>query len=915
MLTSSLVWRMALSHLRKQWKQTLITIMAGAIGAMLIAISAVNYESVERSGAAWIEKHLGPINWKLTPEKVNSEGFSAQEAAFLVDFSRKSDYTILPYVKAEAAVFAEDTDTGEQSILKNMLFMGFSMEEAARFDPAFEDLWTNGLTDDELIINRDIALLLHVEIGDMLKVSVSGKDKLFRIRGIVEQRGLTGYQEYGAFAGTIIGTEQAVRQMSGQAGDGYEAILAGSTDPSVNLGGMFFVSGQTYNVENLKSKYKNEVDDMNYSIIIGMISIVAVISSLLFMRQVLVMIGDSRREMYGILRAIGFSRDNISAMFMVEALLLSVASALLGTLIGLSGGYSLIQFFYSFYAADLSQMAGLVVPITAHVSILTAAAVFAATLLFLLFISGLTARKASRFNIVEALRGPSADGGTLRAKGWKRTRNRWVIAAGLSATCVHFIFAFIDPPELSNDNMLTIVLTWIASVFTVLFIALNGVGKMAVPLQKLLRFIGVPPISMLLAVKYPNQHKGRTYTAALLFALVMMLITFLVGITQLIQASGNVDRINQTVLGFGGYAVYQSELEKDKIEAVAAADPLIQEHMRGKVVVEPYMLSMQENGIAQAIIPVTKELLLNNNFALNARSPAFSSDAEAWQAVLNDPAYVILPDYYKEKFPKPLLNLKAGDKITLPVYKSKLRSREEAWVPAQKRDFIIAGFLNNDAASGLIDFYGTTLMNKKVVDELRPLGHKWPNQTDLGFVLFQFDYKDIKLAKELEERFALEGVLAFHVPYVQNTAEQLINKQIGYGFIGFTVISALIGLLGLAIILFRAVRERSKQIGMMRCIGVPGKSIFWMLFIEGFVISLIGLLSGLAIGLSGVHMFVESVKADLKGDKSALLYEYPFDIVFPIIAGLLLASLLINITPARAALKLKAVDVLKMNSD
>ncbi len=52
-----------------------------------------------------------------------------------------------------------------------MLFIGFSMEEAARFDPAGAELWKDGLADDELIINRETARLLKVDTGDTLSVA------------------------------------------------------------------------------------------------------------------------------------------------------------------------------------------------------------------------------------------------------------------------------------------------------------------------------------------------------------------------------------------------------------------------------------------------------------------------------------------------------------------------------------------------------------------------------------------------------------------------------------------------------------------------------------------------------------------------------------------------------------------------
>ncbi|NIK77889.1 ABC-type lipoprotein release transport system permease subunit [Paenibacillus castaneae] len=923
MIKSGLIWRMAFGHLKKQWKQTLLTVIAGAIGAMLISISVVNYESVKHSGAAWIEKRLGPINWKLTPENLNSGGFSAEETALLMDYpsSMNNDYTLLPYVKTEANLISNTAGDRNQAALTNMLLLGFSLETAAKFDPKGAELWNRGLADDELIINRETAGLLQVQIGDTVTIKTADGQKLLRIRDVAEQRGLTGYIDSGAFTGTVIGSERTVRELSHQEGDSYEAILVGSKDPSTELYGMFRLQELPFQVVYLKQDAMNKVRQMNYALIIGMISLVAIASSMLFMRQVLVMIGESRQEMYGILRAIGFSRGHISAMFLVEAFLLSLLSALLGTVVGVAGGYGFVELLYNSYTEELSRMAGNPVTIQPYVSAFSIIFLFVIVLLFLAVISLFVARQTSRFQIVEALRGSSDDGGAGQGGKKKPWTIRLLLTAGLAAACIHFVFVFIEPPELNGDNMLLIASTWLITCFTVLFFALNLLGRIDLPLQKLLRFIRLPAISVMLAVKYSRRHIGRTYTAALLFALVMMVITFMTCIMQLLLAAGSVERTDQTVIGFGGYAAYQSVQEKEKLITAATADTYIKHNIKGVMTVEPFMLQVRENGrIAQAALPVTEEIVKHGGLELLARSPEFSSDQETWQAVLDDPTYIILPHFYMMEdplFPDAIELMKAGDHITLPIYKGgTLVYMGEGTTPAlpvSEQTFIIAGFVPNQKV--LIDFYGGMFMNKSVVEELRPYGFKWPNQTSLGFALFRFDYRDIKLAQALEERFAILGVLDFNVPYLKNTASQLMNKQIGNGFIGFTVISACICLMGLAIIQFRAVRERSKQVAMMRCIGLPGRHIYWMFFIEGFVISAIGLLVGWGVGSSGASIFVEGIKKDTRVYEDSVIFNYPFEILVPLIGGLLIASLLINIAPSRAALKLKAADALRMSND
>jgi len=920
MITSGIIWRMALKNLRNSWKQTLLTVLAGSIGAMLIAISAVNYESVKQSGDEWIEQRLGPISWKLVPENPAAGGFSNEDITTMKNNTTTSTerFMLLPYVMTETALLSKDASSGEDRAVLSQLLMGFSFEAAAELDPEGTTLWNAGLADDELIINEQTAELLGVAVGDTLTVAAGSANKQFRIAAVAEERGLTGFRDSGGYNGTVIATENAVRMLTGKTDGRFDAILAGTDNPDYPVFGFPIMFEVKYSITFLKNDYINKVERLNLTLIIGLISIVAIISSLLFMRQVLIMIGESRHEIYGILRAIGFSRGNISVMFFVEALLLSLCSAVVGTLLGLAGGYGAVAWLYGGYAEELARMSGENIPVSPYVSAAGVAIVFGSVFLFLAAISLLAARKAGKVRIVEALRGPSSDSGTPRSL-WSRTSAAIVTAAGLGAVCVHFYQAFVEAPKMGTDPPLLFALCWIVTCCVVLLWGIYLLGAFQGPLMRLLQAMKLPQISIMLAVKYPRKHIGRTYTAALLFALVMMTITFTASMIQAVLTNFDSERYPQSVYGYGGYASYRTPEERAKIEATAAADPFLQERVKGQFAVEPFMLSIQKNGVASAIVPVTEELMKDGGFELFGRSPEFATDEEAWRAVQNDPKYIILPYYYNQTEQYSHGNttsMEAGQSITLPVYEDKLRGPSDPYEPVMSMPFTIAGFsIPYSADPGSNYFYGAAYMHPSVAQEVKPYGYKWSHHTELGFVLFDFDYKNIALSQELEERFAILGIMTFKVPYLDNQASLLTTKQIGNGFIGFTVISACIGLLGLAVIQFRSVRERSNQIAMMRCVGLPGKHIYWMFFIEGFFISAIGLLVGWAIGTSGSRILIESLSSDVRA------YEQPFDIPFPImllsviVLGLLAASLLINIAPSRSALKLKAADALRMGNE
>lgn len=919
MIDSSIVWRMALGNLRKHWKGTLLTVFAGSIGAILIAISFVNYTSVQQSGKEWIETRLGPIHWRIIPETPEVSGFTKTEVSALRSHVGQGadSFLMLPYITAEAALVAQDNAEQERQgrALKSIMLMGFQHEDAARMEPERAALWKGGLGDDELILGERIAKQLGVNKGDAIKLVSGDQSLLMRVRDIVEERGLTGYRDSGSYTGNAIATEKTIRMLNVGADPAlYPAILMGNSDPAWPLGGMFRISEIKFQTQTIKLDFQNKIAKMNTSIIIGLISAVAIVSSMLFMRQSLIMIADSRREMYGMFRAIGMSRRNVGAMFVLEALLIALMCALAGAIVGTGAGYGLVHMFYQTFSDELSRMTGEVIPIAPHITPWGAVIVFAFVFFLLLVISLIAAAKTSSFSIIGALRGE-----TPGERSGRRLRfgAKVMLGIGLFMTFSHIWMAFVDTPSMDGSNMLWIALFWIAACCTVLFFAIRLLRLLDKPMMKLLSLIGMPPLSVMLAVKYPRVHGGRTYTIGLLFALVMMIISFTIMLMTILISFNDVNRVDQTIYGYGGYAVYETEAQRAHMLKIAAEDKEISEKLTGMTYVEPFMISFVENGLAQAIIPVSEDLLSGPELPLLERADAFKSDREAWEAIAADPTYIIVPHSYLDNttiFPGSG-PVKAGDTFTFPVYENKLRLRDEAWTPVLEKTFTIAGIIHDVAGrTHLNDLFGMTFVNPAVLKELRPYGFKWPNQSAKGYVLFRFDHTNIPLAQELEERFALLGVMGFNVPYLNNSAEQLMNKQLSIAFIGFTVFSALIGLMGLAIIQYRAVRERSKQVAMMRCVGVAGRQIYWMFMIEGFVIGAIGLLTGWAIGSTGSRLFIESaLQNQLPFDERTV--NYPSTAILLILLGLLLLSLLLNIAPAKAALKLKAADALRMNNE
>ena len=138
-------------------------------------------------------------------------------------------------------------------------------------------------------------------------------------------------------------------------------------------------------------------------------------------------------------------------------------------------------------------------------------------------IAVVVAWKAGRIRIVEALR----DGTAAAYNGMNGTRRSILLFFCTAALAAHLYQSLIAPPELSSSRIGVILLLWLCGCISAVILILQLVSGGAGIFGAIARRLGFPDVSVLLAVKYPNAHRSRTLTIALLFAFVMMTLPLL----------------------------------------------------------------------------------------------------------------------------------------------------------------------------------------------------------------------------------------------------------------------------------------------------------------------------------------------------------------------------------------------------
>ena len=124
----------------------------------------------------------------------------------------------------------------------------------------------------------------------------------------------------------------------------------------------------------------------------------------------------------------------------------------------------------------------------------------------------------------------------------------------------------------------------------------------------------------------------------------------------------------------------------------------------------------------------------------------------------------------------------------------------------------------------------------------------------------------------------------------------------------FAGISILVGGLGIMNTMYTAVRERTREIGVLKAVGARSKDVIMIILFESGIIGLIGGTGGVVFGLI-VAKLVENVT---RGSTNFVIEAYmPFSLIFFGLFFSLVVGCLSGYLPARTAAKLKPTEALR----
>jgi putative ABC transport system permease protein len=393
-------------------------------------------------------------------------------------------------------------------------------------------------------------------------------------------------------------------------------------------------------------------------------------------------------------------------------------------------------------------------------------------------------------------------------------------------------------------------------------------------------------LSAHLGLAYPLARPFRTAMQMAMFGLVVFGLVFLAVLSHLFssQAPRYIDEV-----GAGYEIVLDSSAGNPASPSMIAGQP-------GVAGVAPLVRALPEFSTPRHpeldrwyLTGYDARLLARGTPGLAERDPRFPDDRAVFEAVLRSPDLAVVPDWFlQEGGGTPEGVVEVGEWLTVrnPATGSTRRLKVAGIVGG---DWALAGVMVGATAAR--ELLGGDAVASRAMVAVAP--GEDPDE----------------VAARLTGRLVENGADA-------ESVRSLVDRALGTtrAFMalsqGFIALGLVIGIGGLAVVMIRSVRERRRQIGMLRAMGFPAATVRGAFIVESAFVAARGLVVGGAVALLSTYLLV--TRSDAMGAD-----RLPFGAPWATLAGLLLATLAIavvaTLAPAVRASRIRPAVALRVS--
>jgi putative ABC transport system permease protein len=920
--------RLAVRNLARRPVEASLVVVGSLLGTAIITGSLILGTTIDRSIRAIAYDHLGPVDEVVAVDASQRAPLEAR----LARFSSRDVDGKLSLLTAGAAIVSPGPAGGVQP-RGQLVEVDFPAARAFGGDPAATGITGSTPRTGRAAVTTDVARRLRVRVGVPLVVFAYGRSETLTVDRVLPRRGIAGFwlvdgrqQSYNVLVapGTIS------RLAPGLAGGGGAAPPQSVVAIS-NRGGVETGAARTAVVERqldqalrglparatpvkqqlLDTATKNGKSLTQLYFTLGMFAVAA---GVLLLINVFVMLADERRPTLGMLRAIGMRRTPLVVALAAEGWLYALVASVIGAVLGIGFGW-VINWRANRILGTAREVNVLRLAYTVSAS--TVLTGFALGLLVSLAAIVVSSARIARFNVILAIRGldPPA-----------RHRRRRVVSLGLAGGLLGAALTVVgisgaEPfsimlgptlvlvgavpllnlrfrPRAVGTVVSLAVLAWAMWSLPVLaalnvnfeipiflaqglLMAAAAVVLVTIHQEAIARAIAAvarEALPVRVGLAYPLARKFRTAMTIAMFAVVILTLVYM-SILSAINGS-RTDSITARLSGGFGVIVTSNPSAPIAARQLAA--------LPGVKAVAPLGYALADFTTSRRTStkwPATGigAELVNAPPRLRDRG-RFASDRAAWRAVEHDPTLVIVDNLFLTTAGGP--QGRAADVGGLVTMTDPLSGRSTRLRVAAiaEDDYVNSGaFVGQEALRSV--FGDRAVASRFFVKAGDP--NRMTQAVRTAFVRNGADAETV--------RSDVATILA------QSTSFFTLMQQ----FVGAGLV---VGVAGISVMMVRAVRERRREVGVLRALGLGAPSVARSFMVESSFMAMEGVGLGVLISVVATYVFTNSGADWAKGWH----WQLPLGSVLVIVAIAMASTVIAAVWPARRAARVQPAAAIRI---
>jgi putative ABC transport system permease protein len=927
-----LMRRIAVRNALRRPREALLVVLGSLLGTAIVTGSLVVGDTLAASIRASAHTQLGPVDEVVTAVGLDA---GARVRDRLAGLESPALDGVLPMTVVPAAVAGPARREAEPRA--QLLELDFG--EARRFG---DDAGATGIVGPTPrrghgVVTDDLADEVGAGPGDVIEVFAYGGSRRLTVDRILEQRGVAGLRlDEGPDSPNVFAAPGTVEGLYASAGGGSaeppRALVAvsnagGVEDGAAGTGEAVRLlnarldplrrEGVPANVDTVKQDLLDAADETGRSLteLFTSMGAFAVAAGVLLLVNIFVMLAEERKSELGMLRAVGLRRASLVGAFATEGWIYALLSSVIGTFVGLGLGRVITGIAARIEAGGDE---GFAVDFTADPSSLQIGLAVGFSIALATVV--LTSVRVSRFNIIQAIRdldlpvprqprrraryaglalaalGVAVTAGAFPSKsavgvimgpmlvltGIGPTLARWfakgAVATGVSAVVI--LWGIVALPVAVLIDAPFEIFVFVVQGLTLAAAAVVLVSHNQGAVGRLVGRAARGSLDVRLGLAYPLARRFRTAMTVGMFSIVMFTLVYVSILSHIFL--GQTESFTRDLSG--GFDVVVTSNPSNPIALDSLRDEPGVRAVAPLVTLPADIRRDDRSEIEDWGMTAFDERLVQGGPPRLRDRGRYASDEAAWRAVLDDPGLAIVDEFFlSEDEGPPQGALDIGDRFDV-IDPATGRARTVEVAALAPDDWIEnGGWFGLDAAREVFGERAVPSRAYVAVDDPEAF------------------------ADGVEARFLAQGAESDTIASIvddgltqQNQFFQLMR--------GYLALGLVVGIAGLGVVMVRAVRDRRREIGVLRALGFEAAAVRRVFVVESAFVAAEGVLIGLALAL--VTSYGLATTSDAFGDN--FRWRVPFVGLVVIVVGTVVCSLLATYGPARAAARVRPAVALRI---